>query len=59
MAGAQTRGIDLKEGKERLLRAIDEYYDTLQDKEDPKALTSSDPGPLQFLPTEEKTEASS
>ncbi len=59
MAGAQTRGIDLKEGKERLLRAIDEYYDTLQDKEDPKTLTSSDPGPLQFLPTEEKTEASS
>lgn len=59
MAGAQTRGIDLKEGKERLLRAIDEYYDTLQDKEDPKALTSSDPGPLQFLPTEEKTESSS
>jgi c-di-AMP phosphodiesterase-like protein len=59
MAGAQTKGIDLKEGKERLLRAIDEYYDTLQDKEDPKALTSSEPGPLQFLPSEEKTEASS
>lgn len=59
MAGAQTRGIDLKEGKERLLRAIDEYYDTLQDKEDPKTLTASEPGPLQFLPSEEKTEASS
>ena len=59
MAGAQTKGIDLKEGKERLLRAIDEYYDTLQDKEDPKTLTASEPGPLQFLPSEEKTEASS
>lgn len=59
MAGAQTKGIDLKEGRERLLRAIDEYYDTLQDKEDPKTLTASEPGPLQFLPSEEKTEASS
>ena len=53
MAGAQTKGINLEEGKERLLRAIDEYYDTLEDKDEPKALAASEPGPVQMVPPEE------
>lgn len=36
MAGAQTKGIDLEEGRARLLQAIDEYYDTLENKDEPK-----------------------
>lgn len=47
MAGAQTKGIDLEEGRARLLQAIDEYYDTLENKDEPKALTQSEPGPVQ------------
>ena len=54
MAGAQTKGIDLEEGARRLKQAIDEYYDTLENKEEPKALTASDPGPVQMVPPEEK-----
>lgn len=54
MAGAQTKGIDLEEGARRLKQAIDEYYDTLEDKEEPKALPAPDPGPVQMVPPEEK-----
>ena len=54
MAGAQTKGIDLEEGARRLKQAIDEYYDTLENKEEPKALTASEPGPVQMVPPEEK-----
>ena len=36
----------------RLMQAIDEYYDTLEDKNQPKALTS-DPGPVQIVLSEE------
>ncbi len=52
MAGAQIRGIDLEEAHQRLIQAIDEYYDTLEDKDQPKALTS-DLGPVQMVPGEE------
>ena len=56
MAGAQTKGIDLEEGRARLLQAIDEYYDTLENKDEPKALTQSEPGPVQMVPEEVKEE---
>lgn len=56
MAGAQTKGIDLEEGRARLLQAIDEYYDTLENKDEPKALTQSEPGPVQMVLEEVKEE---
>lgn len=56
MAGAQTKGIDLAEGKRRLLEAIDDYYGTLEDKDEPKALTSQDMGPVQMVPPIEDKE---
>lgn len=57
MAGAQVKDIDLIEGRTRLLQAIDEYYNTLQEQENdaPKAL-AADQGPVQVVPPEEKSE---
>ncbi len=54
MAGAQIKGIDLAQSKERLLSAIDEYYDTLEDKDEPKSQTTAEPGPIQIVPPETK-----
>ena len=55
MAGAQTKGIDLAEGKRRLLEAIDEYYGTMESSDQEKELNAADMGPVQMIPPEEKT----
>ena len=50
MAGAQTKGITLEEGGRRLKQAIDEYYSDLTDKDEQKALSTADAGPVQLPP---------
>ena len=54
MAGAQTKGIDLKEGRQRLLEAIDDYYGTMEGAENAKELAASDMGPVQMVPPVEE-----
>ena len=50
MAGAQTKGITLEEGGRRLKQAIDDYYSDLTDKDEQKALSTADAGPVQLPP---------